>query len=219
MSVGLANRRPSRGADSGASSKAWPSQIADGCDIVVVYPDDADDDALVAAMSQSPDAFAALYRRYELPVLGFFRRRTPTAELAADLAGETFAAALEGLRRGTGPRESFGAWLFGIARNKLADSRRRGVVEDEVRRRLAMEPLILSDADLERIDEIGAGTRVEALVDGLPVEQRQAVIARILDECDYAEVAETLACSQMVARKRVSRGLAALRARLEGEVG
>jgi RNA polymerase sigma-70 factor (ECF subfamily) len=82
-----------------------------------------------------------------------------------------------------------------------------------------MEPLILSDADLERIDEIGAGTRVEALVDGLPVEQRQAVIARILDECDYAEVAETLACSQMVARKRVSRGLAALRARLEGEVG
>jgi DNA-directed RNA polymerase specialized sigma24 family protein len=37
----------------------------------------------------------------------------------------------------------------------------------------------------------------------------------VIDERDYAEIAEQMRCSEQVARKRVSRGLAAMRARLE----
>jgi RNA polymerase sigma factor (sigma-70 family) len=179
--------------------------------------DDLDDATLVREFARSSEAFAALYRRYERAVLGYFVRRTATPEAAADLAAETFAAALEGLRAGNGPSGWFGGWLFGIARHKLADSYRRGVVEDEVRRRLRMEPLTLTDDELERIHELGAVLPVQALVAGLPADQREAIAARIVDERDYAEVADRLACSQMVARKRVSRGLAALRTRLEGQ--
>ncbi|HET6505681.1 MAG TPA: sigma-70 family RNA polymerase sigma factor [Baekduia sp.] len=175
--------------------------------------DDLDDAALLAALRDQPEAFAALYRRYERPVLGYLLRRTRAPEAAADLAAETFAAALEALRRDAGPRDpaACAAWLFGIARHKLADSARRGRVEEDARRRLAMERLALTDADLERIEALTG----DELVAALPADQRAAVLARIVDERDYEEIAGTLETSALVIRKRVSRGLATLRARLE----
>ena len=78
------------------------------------------------------------------------------------------------------------------------------------------EPLLLTDDDLERVNEIGSGNGVVlALLAELPGEQRRALEARVIDELPYPEVAERLECSELVARKRVSRGLAMLRSRLE----
>jgi RNA polymerase sigma-70 factor (ECF subfamily) len=178
--------------------------------------DQLDDDALLAALVTQPEAFAALYRRYEPAVLGYLVRRTRRTEVAADLAGETFAAALESLRGGKGPGTAFGPWLFGIARNKLMESYRRGYAEDGARRRLAMEPVELTDEQLAAVEALGDDSRVEQLVAKLPPMQREAVIARVLDERDYAEIASSMELPELVIRKRVSRGLASLRARLEG---
>ncbi len=47
------------------------------------------------------------------------------------------------------------------------------------------------------------------------LEQREAVERRVLDESSYAVMAKQIGCSQQVVRKRVSRGLAALRERIE----
>lgn len=44
---------------------------------------------------------------------------------------------------------------------------------------------------------------------------RGAVHARVIEERDYADIAQEMRCSEAVVRKRVSRGLAALRARME----
>jgi DNA-directed RNA polymerase specialized sigma24 family protein len=49
-----------------------------------------------------------------------------------------------------------------------------------------------------------------------PADQRAAVLARVLEEQDYAEIAATARTSESVIRKRVSRGLAGLRTRMEG---
>lgn len=46
------------------------------------------------------------------------------------------------------------AWLFGIVRNNLAMSRRRGRVEVRARRRLGMAPLVLTDESIERISAL-----------------------------------------------------------------
>jgi DNA-directed RNA polymerase specialized sigma24 family protein len=60
---------------------------------------DIDDDALLVAAVDDPEAFARFHRRHVRGVLAYFRRRTGDAETAADLTAETFAAALEGRRR------------------------------------------------------------------------------------------------------------------------
>jgi RNA polymerase sigma-70 factor (ECF subfamily) len=176
------------------------------------------DDADLLVMGRShPEAFGAFYRRYERSVMGFFMRRTGDPELAADLTAETFAAALVSARRyrpQTGPAAP---WLFGIARHTLLRSLERRRVEDRARRRLGWEPLMLDDDLLERVARAGGDRRVEALLDQLAPDQAQAVRARVIDEQDYADIANRMRCSQSVVRQRVSRGLGELRALIKEE--
>jgi RNA polymerase sigma-70 factor (ECF subfamily) len=105
------------------------------------------------------------------------------------------------------------AWLFGIARNLLARSRERGRVENQARIRLGLPPLAIDDELIVRIEAAGEKRAVK-LLSRLPEQQRRALQARVLDEHEYDEIAAELQCSESVVRKRVSRGLAALRTRL-----
>jgi RNA polymerase sigma factor (sigma-70 family) len=134
-------------------------------------------------------------------------------EVAADLTAETFAAALASAHRFRPRREPASAWLFGIARNILAMSRRQGRVDARARRRLGMAPLVLTDEVIERVTELDRAAL--ELVNELPAGQQEAVRARVIDERDYSDIAKDRRCSEAVVRKRVSRGLAALRERLE----
>ena len=177
--------------------------------------DDAPDERLLATTRAEPAAFGAFYRRHEDRVLSYFLARVGDPEVAADLTAETFAAALVSAHRfRPRKRKPAAAWLFGIARHNLAMSRRQGRVDARARRRLGMAPLVLTDEAVERISALGEVAALE-LVDELPGDQRAAVRARVIDELDYPEIAKDLRCSEAVVRKRVSRGLRTLRARME----
>jgi RNA polymerase sigma factor (sigma-70 family) len=158
------------------------------------------------------DAYSEFYVRHRGSVVAFLRARTGRSETAADLLAETFVAALESLRSGGQVPPSPVGWVMTIARNKLIDSWRRGRVEDEARRRLGLEPLILTDADVFEIDELSARTDVAVdLARQLPADQFAALAAHVLDERSYEEIARELETSPAVVRKRVSRALRALR--------
>lgn len=162
-------------------------------------------------------AFSELYRTYLPLVLRWCLRATGDRELAADLSSEVFAEALVKCDRYRAEAGSVGAWLLGIATNKLRESRRRNRIEDSARRKLRLEPEAFTDADLELVDElVGMDERLQALTQQLPTDQREAVVARIIDERTYEEIASELRCSQSLVRQRVSRGLRTLRSDLEG---
>lgn len=172
------------------------------------------DEELLVLGTRDAEAFGALYDRYEDLLLAFFRRATGRADLAADLTAEVFAAAIASADAFRPELGSARGWLFGIARHELAQSWRRGRVEAQARRRLGMEPIVLSDENLERIDRLGEAGVVDslALLQALPTDQRDAVRARVIDGMDYREAAQALGCSELVVRQRVSRGLRRLRA-------
>lgn len=180
---------------------------------------DTDDDRLLAAFAGGDaEAFVAFYRRHLAAMLAFFLRRTGDRELTADLTAETFAAALLAAGRYRPGERPALAWLYGIAAHKLSDSRRRGRVEDRARRKLAMERLEIDDAALERVDELagrGEDARLHEAVDSLPPAQRDAVLARVVAERTYPEIAAAMECSEHLVRQRVSRGLRTLRTHIE----
>src|SRR3984885_6799545 len=174
-----------------------------------------DDELLARFVAGDAEAFVSFYRRHLAAMLGFFLRRTRDPELTADLTAEVFAAALiAAARYRPGERPAL-AWLYGIAAHKLADSRRRGRVEDEARRRLALGPLTVDDAEMARVEELADPGAAQAALRSLPPTQRDAVLARVVDERPYAEIAAEMRCSELLVRQRVSRGLRALRAQIK----
>jgi RNA polymerase sigma-70 factor (ECF subfamily) len=176
-----------------------------------------DDRRLLERIARGDDAaFAAFYRAHLNAVVAYLRRRVPEPELAFDLAAETFAvvATSAGTYDAGGPPV---AWLYGIARNKLRESLRRGRVEASARVALGLEPVALTDRDLERVEERAAagGPELERALAALPEPIRHALLARVVDERDYDEIAAELECSEQLVRQRVHRGLSRLRASLK----
>lgn len=177
------------------------------------------DEELLADARHDPETFGVFYRRHEKAMLVYFLRRTGKAEVAADLTAEVFAAALESSKRfrpGKGPAA---AWLYGIAKNKLAASQARGRVEERARKRLGTEPLLLTDEAIERVEQLADQAReaeiLSALLDGLPADQREAIRRHVLEDRPYDELSKELRCSEAVVRQRVSRGLRSLRLQLK----
>ncbi len=174
-------------------------------------PTDAE---LLRASRGDPDAFRTLYSRYSERLLRYFARRTGGEDTALELTAETFSRVWVMRERFEDQRDgSVAPWLFGIARNVLLMSVRRG----EVERRTASRLGVLERLDIEApvaISEPGWAEGADELLDTLPLSQRDALRLRIIDELDYDEVAETLGTSRTAARVRVHRGLAALRRRL-----
>lgn len=175
------------------------------------------DAELLAATGREPETFGAFYRRHAEPVLAYLLAQTRRPDVAADLTAEVFATALERRRRFDPARGPGRAWLLVLARSLWIDSLRRGQVEDRARRRLGMPAREFAEDDFARVDallDLERGLDLDRLVADLPAEQRAAVLARVVDERDYRDIACELHISEAAVRQRVARGLTVLRTRV-----
>jgi RNA polymerase sigma factor (sigma-70 family) len=151
-------------------------------------------------------------------VLGFLARRLRNAELAADVTSEVFAAALLASARYDPARGEPHSWLYGIVAHQLGSAARRGAAENRARRQLEMQPVPIEADDITWIEALAADEAAGGamgVLSELPTQQRTLVAGRVIDERSYAELAAEHRLSQTPVRKRVSRGLATLRTRLQ----
>jgi RNA polymerase sigma factor (sigma-70 family) len=194
------------------NAAAAPRHVVGDGNLIHTMTSDA---SLLASARSDPDAFRELYDRYADRIHAYFARRTGDRDAALELTAETFAQAW--LVRARFRDEADGSaapWLFGIARNVLLMTLRRGALERRAAERLGvLERLDRPSTSSVMPDETWADGSDE-LLDSLPAAQREAVRLRVLDDYDYAEVAAALGTTAPAARVRVHRGLAALRARL-----
>jgi RNA polymerase sigma-70 factor (ECF subfamily) len=166
-------------------------------------------------MPLAADDFADLYDRHAQTLVVFFQRRTYDPEAAVDLMAETFAAAFRDRDsfRGSGS-EAAAAWLFGIARHQLSAYYRRGAVERRALARLGVDRRPLSDAEIERIEQLAGSAHLRSEVvralERLSSDHRRALELRVVEERPYDEVARLLRISEPTARQRVARALRAL---------
>lgn len=177
------------------------------------------DDHARAASSRT--AFLRVYDAEAFALLGFFVRRTFDAEVAAELTAETWAAAYAAWPRFRDRGAGAAPWLYRIARRQLARYYRTGRVQARARSRLGLPERTLSEADMERVEELvdfeQLGRAVARGLTRLSAGEREAITLRVVEERDYPDVAAQLRCSEQAARARVSRALRRLAVVMEHE--
>ena len=139
------------------------------------------------------DAFGRIVRDYALPLRSYLASQVHCRDDVDDLAQEVFLAALRSLstfRRG----DDFGAWLRGIARNKLLVYFRTRARHRQALQRFRDEVTALVRGDLERAAATDRAETIEQLlrcVAQLPERLRRVVRAG-LDGDRPAELAKAL---------------------------
>lgn len=146
--------------------------------------------------------FGELLERYEREIFAYALRLSADRDEADDLYQDTFLAAFRGWpppRRGNER-----AWLYRIATNKAIDRGRR------VRPKVKLEDVELVAPERDSATSLDIARAVELLAPG----QRAAFVLRQVQGLSYAEIAETLGCSQEAARARVSEATKTVRRRI-----
>jgi RNA polymerase sigma-70 factor (ECF subfamily) len=172
------------------------------------------------ALRRDPEAICALYDRHVVDLVRFLRGSGATQEMAWDVAQETFARLLlRGYRGRVVPELSAWPWLAVTSRNLLRDWQRRGRADERARLKLGARAISCGDGDLDeafaRFDAERSRAAIEDALASLPPTQRDAVVGRVIDEKDYAVLAQEATESEQTIRSRVSRGLRLLRAHVE----
>jgi len=159
----------------------------------------ATDEDLIAAVAGGDEAaFAALYARYERPLLAFLSRYTGGRDVD-DLVQETWLRVARAAPR-FDPARRFSTWLFQIALNLARDWRRRPPPE-------AREPL---PEGRDPSEPLAAGLDARRLLAALPEAQRAVVILRCLHDLGEDDVATILAIPRGTVKSRLHHAMARL---------
>ena len=177
------------------------------------YKNDLD---LAARVAQGDaGAFNDFYARHAALVFAFIYHLLKGARAdAEEIWQDTFVAALHALPGYRG-QSQLSSWLCGIARRKVVDfHRRRGGTREPVSSVPPEQLLDLMDSGPlpdEVLQQGAARARVVEALARLPVDYRNALIARYVDGQPVDEVARRLGRSYKATESLLSRGRTALR--------
>lgn len=170
---------------------------------------------LRSALDGNTADYAAFLRDLAVALRGFYRNRLFrfVAE-QEDLVQETLIA-VHNQRHTYDPALPVSAWVYAIARYKLADLLRRRGAKDRVTDGLDAAEELLVAAETEACD---AERDLSQLLAVLPDHQRLPIIYTKLEGLSVAEAAQRLECSESAVKVGVHRGLKALAARIREDV-
>ena len=164
-----------------------------------------------------PATFEVLHERNKQKIIRYVARRVRNREATIDIVSEVWEVILQRFSKLPHP-DNWNAFVWGVARNKVADWRRAATQK--------LDPIYLEQPELDRVagevvDEPELGQHEErcrlmkalnkAINSELTPSQREAVFLRYVDEMTIPEISNMMKVSTSVARKHVERGLKAAR--------
>lgn len=177
---------------------------------------DLDSNLVSRCLSGDETAWEELVRLHTRRVYGLCYRFTNSSSEAQDLTQEVFLRVFRTIRTFRAPEGSFTTWLTRLTRNLLIDHYRRTRQErvtDSIEGQL---PIIEEEgaAASARPDQALAGREtsdiLQAALQKLSPDLREAVILRDLQEMEYKEIAAVLAIPEGTVKSRINRGRAEL---------
>ena len=187
---------------------------------------DADLQLVQRTVAGDDKAYELLVVKYQRRIERLIGRMVRDVDLVEDIAQETFIRAYRALHQFRGEAQ-FYTWLYRIAVNTakkaLVDMKRdptvseaalRGSEDDDETYRPGNEPTTDESPDtILAAKEIAAA--VNAAMEALPAELRQAVTLREIEGLSYEEIAEVMNCPIGTVRSRIFRAREAISARVK----
>ncbi|WP_231492269.1 ECF subfamily RNA polymerase sigma factor, BldN family [Glycomyces sp. NRRL B-16210] len=159
---------------------------------------DGDEVAELVARAQDgdPRAFGEIYDRYNDTVYRYIYFRVNNAQLAEDLASETFLRALRRISSFSWQGRAFGAWLVTIARNLVVDHFKSGryrleIVKPDVLGGDAPDSDPATSPETAALEKLSNATLLTA-VKKLNPDQQECIVLRFLQGFTVAETARTM---------------------------
>jgi RNA polymerase sigma-70 factor (ECF subfamily) len=160
-------------------------------------------------MQETERRFKAAYSAHAGAVLAYALRRVAVAEDAADVVADTFLVAWR--RRGElPPDEEVLPWLYGVARNVLANLHRAGGRRDRLGERLR-DQLARRFAGPDPAEEVVGADAVRQAIGRLPELDREVLTLSVWEELEPREIAAVLDLDPVLVRTRLSRARSRLR--------
>jgi RNA polymerase sigma-70 factor, ECF subfamily len=192
----------------------------------------ADADALLVARAQRGEvaAFEMLVVKYQRRIERLVSRMVRDSDLVFDIAQETFIRAWRALPKFRG-ESAFYTWLYRIAVNTakkaLLEKKRDPLVLESalVSPDQGEEPSRLESelSDGETPDAVLASKEiaatVNAAIDALSEDLRQAIVLREIEGLSYEEIADVMNCPIGTVRSRIFRAREAIATRLRPLLG
>jgi RNA polymerase sigma-70 factor (ECF subfamily) len=183
---------PERAADAGdaAGLQSAPEPAGDQVD------GDEVADLVARAQDGDPGAFGEIYDRYSDTVYRYIYFRVNNAQLAEDLASETFLRALRRISSFSWQGRAFGAWLVTIARNLVVDHFKSGryrleIVKPDVLGTDSPETDPSTSPETAALEKLTNATLLTA-VKKLNPDQQECIVLRFLQGFTVAETARTM---------------------------
>ena len=184
------------------------------------------EDLALAVHRRCDGAFEALVESFDKPLFNYVQRLLQNVEDAQEVVQDAFVRAHRALTRqySEGKCRSLllRPWLFRIARN-LCHNKRRGK-RRQLERPLADNrlPTAIERPDSQvsilcRVEQKEELERLDRSLARLPVEAREVLVLRFIEEMSYAEIARTTGAGEASLRGKVFRGLRQLREVLQDE--
>lgn len=158
-------------------------------------------DTLSRIRAGDREAFTAIVRQFQSPIVIYLFRLTGDGELARDLAQDTFIRAYKALGRTT-PDLPLKTWLYRIATNNALQYHRRKAIVSFVPLDDGLRPIAHFDA-AKRATEAAA---VHETLLKVPQRLRVCMVLHFVDGFRHREIAKMLGISEDAVRMRVARG-------------
>lgn len=168
---------------------------------------------ILRAQNRDKEAVGMLYDAYAPAIFRYVSYRVESDTVAEDLTADVFLRMLHALPEYKFTGAPFGAWLFRIANNRVADfyreakSRQTEVIPDDYKN---------DDTDpLNRLAKEEERLRLRKALQALSEDFQNIILLRFMKEMPYDEVAAIIGKSEGAVRVMQHRALKALAAELE----
>ncbi|PKO41852.1 MAG: RNA polymerase sigma factor RpoE [Betaproteobacteria bacterium HGW-Betaproteobacteria-3] len=190
-------------------------------------PEDTDQQLVARTVAGDQRAYELLVIKYQRRIQRLIGRMVRDVDLVEDIAQETFIRAYRALHQFRGDAQ-FYTWLYRIAVNTakkalmglkrnpvVTESALRNASDDDDDETYRPQNELTTDETPETVlaaKEIASA--VNAAMDALPEDLRQAVTLREIEGLSYEEIAEMMNCPIGTVRSRIFRAREAISARV-----